>query len=163
MKFSLKQDFPYSLEKVLEARDKRWDNLDKFPELKNQQLLEEKTEDDILHQKRRLDFGTQVPSIVKTALPNGMLELIEDSQFNTQSKVHSFTVYPKGMEKKFMIKGKTNYVAVDDQSSRREYEIEIKVNVPVIGGTIESQVAKQYKNSIIKDHKKLMDFIKETS
>jgi len=58
MKYTVKHVFDYSLEEVLAARENRYKHLDKFPELQNVTLLEERREGDNIFQKRKVSLAS---------------------------------------------------------------------------------------------------------
>jgi hypothetical protein len=49
------------------------------------------------------------------------------------------------------ISGVTKYIGESETSSRREYEITVKVNMALIGGILESQIASSFRKGIERD------------
>jgi len=158
-KLNIQQEFDYPLDLLLRAREERYQRLDKFPELKNVRLvLEEKTED-VLKQVRHISIGESLPPVLSAVLP-GMDTLYEDSEFQLKENVHIFKITPGNKGDVFTINGRSRYLALDENRSRRDYDMEITSKTLFVGGGIEIAVAGIYRHQLEKDQTSIINFIK---
>jgi hypothetical protein len=162
-KIQLEQTFPYSLQAVLEAREKRWDDSETFSEISDQKQLDKKQEGDILISRRKLGLSNYLPAIVRKVLPASIMELNDDSSYNIKTNVNTFEIYPEKHKDKFLISGKSNYIGIDETSCKREFEIQVNVNLLLVGGPMEIQVADLYKKNLEKDYKKIINYLEKNS
>ena len=64
MKYTVTHKFNYSLFDLLRAREDRYKYLDKFPDLKNVTLLEERKEGKLIFQKRKVSLASSLPPVL---------------------------------------------------------------------------------------------------
>ncbi len=154
------QEFPVSLETLLRARQERYKHLDKFPELKNVKIVEERQEGNQLYQTRHISIGASIPPILTQILPKGSDTLVEESVFYLDTNIHKFKVVPAGgNDSLFLIEGESIYKSKDSNTSLREYKIKITSKVLFIGGAVEAAIAEIYSNSLKKDMESIKHFI----
>lgn len=154
------QEFNVPLNTLLEARIQRYKHLDKFPELKNVKIMEEKQDGDVLYQVRHISIAANIPPILVQILPKGADTLVEESLFYLNTNIHKFKVVPSGgNDQLFLIEGESIYEAKDDNSSQRKYKINITSKVLFIGGAVETAIAEIYSNSLKKDQESIKHFI----
>ncbi len=154
------QEFPVSLETLLRARQERYKHLDKFPELKNVKIVEERQEGNQLYQTRHISIGASIPPILTQILPKGSDTLVEESVFYLDTNIHKFKVVPAGgNDSLFLIEGESIYKSKDSNTSLREYKIKITSKVLFIGGAVEVAIAEIYSNSLKKDMESIKHFI----
>ncbi len=159
-KITVDQKFEYPLETLLKAREERYKHLDKFPELKNVTTVKEEREGDILKQTRHISIADSLPSVLTTLMPSGASTLVEDSEFNLASHLHTFRVVPGGnLDSLFTVTGVSHYYAEENGKSGRNYEIEVKSQTLFIGGIIENAIAELYAHNLEKDKSSILNFI----
>lgn len=159
MKYFISQKFDYPLSALLQARGDRYKYLDKFPELKNVTLLEERIDKNLIHQKRKIDLAKSMPPIVSDWLSDAAL--IEESIFDSDTNVHTFKLFPPEKEKVVTITGKSTYRALDESTSERSYEVDVKSMIFLVGGIIEAAIEEIHKQSLEKDKASILNFLKE--
>lgn len=157
--FKLVQEFPGSVDKVLAAREKRFDDLSKVDSVKGQEILERKTEGNIITTVRAFSLADKIPDAIKPMVPAGFLNLVETAKFDTSTRINRFEVTYTQNPDRLKISGETHYIHVDDTSSRREYNITVKVNIALIGGVLESQIASSFKKGIEKDFENIKELL----
>ncbi|MCE9501880.1 MAG: DUF2505 domain-containing protein [Leptospira sp.] len=157
MKYTVVQKFDVSLPELLRAREDRYKNLDKFPDLKNVSLLDEKKEGNKVFQKRKIDLGASLPQVLSVALNDP--SLIEESSFDLDSNTHIFKLFPPNNEKVVTITGKSLYREISPNSSERSYEVEVKSEVFLVGGLIEGAIEEIHKHSLEKDKNSINQFL----
>jgi hypothetical protein len=157
MKYSIKQSFEVSLEKLLQAREDRYKHLDQFPDLKDVILLEERKEGKNIFQKRKVDFGSKIPAVLATALNDPCL--MEESVFDTESHTHEFKMFPPGKESVVTIFGKSLYKSTGENSSERSYDVDIRSGVLFVSPLIEAAVEEIHKHSLEKDRQSIRKFL----
>jgi Protein of unknown function (DUF2505) len=159
MKYTVKQIFDYPLNELLAAREDRYKYLDKFPELKNITLLEERKEGNKIFQKRQVSLMSSIPVVLQALLKD--TALIEESIFDTSDNTHSFVFTPPGNAKIFTIKGHSTYKAVSEKLSERIYEVEVRSEIFLVSGAIETAIEGIHKHSLEKDKNSIMKFLAE--
>ena len=157
MKYKVTHKFNCPLSTLLLAREERYKHLDKFPDLKNVTLLEEKKEGNKIIQKRKVGLGGSLPSVLASLLDEAAL--LEESVFDTDKNTHEFTMAPPKNEKVVAIKGFSVYKSTGENSSERSYEIEVKSGVFLVGGLIEAAIEEIHKHSLEKDKNSILAFI----
>ncbi|MBX7058473.1 MAG: DUF2505 family protein [Leptospirales bacterium] len=159
-KISIQQDFPHALAMLLDAREERYKRLDKFPELKNVHIVSESRHGRILDQKREISIADSMPAVIATLLPAGADVLVEVSQFDEDSHVHTFTVTPGGANDHiFRIKGVSRYYESGAGESARSYDIEIHSDAFLVGPLIENAIADVYARNLERDRRSILNFI----
>jgi len=159
-KISIDQHFDYPLAVLLRAREERYRQLDKFPELKNVTTIKEEREGNILKQIRHISIADSMPVVLTTLLPAGSTVLVEDSEFNSESNVHTFRVVPGGnLDSIFTVTGVSKYYSIDDTHSGRNYEIEIRSQALFVSMLIEGAIADLYHRNLDKDQASILHFI----
>lgn len=157
---NLTQEFSVGLPALLRAREERYRHLDKFPELKNVTVAEEKREGDLLHQVRHISISASVPPVLAAILPPGADTLIETSDFHLGTNLHTFRVVPGGSgDPLFVIEGESTYRAKGDSQSERSYTIKIASGAFLVSGLVEAAIAEIYSHSLEKDYNSIQNFI----
>jgi hypothetical protein len=157
--FKLVQEFPGSVEKVLAARERRFEDLSKLDSVKGQEILDRKQEGSVITTKRAFSLADKIPDAIKPMVPAGFLNLEETARFDTATKVNRFEVIYVQNPDRLKISGITHYIGIDESKSRREYEITVKVNIALIGGVLENQIASSFKKGIERDFEIIEDLL----
>jgi len=157
MKYKVSHEFAVPLEKLLQAREDRYKHLDKFPDLKNVTLVEERKEGDLVFQKRKMSLEGSMPSVLTAALSDP--SLFEDSTFDTKSLTHTFKIAPPDKENVFRILGKSVYASSGENTSRRSYEVEVKSDLLFVAPLVEKAIEEIHKHSLEKDRKSISKFL----
>ena len=157
MKYTVSHKFEVPLAELLKAREERYNQLDKFPELKNVTLLEEKKEGKKVFQKRKVSLGSSLPAVVATLLEDP--SLIEESSFDLETNTHIFKLSPPNNEKIVTISGKSIYREVSPTTSERVYDVEVKSEVFLVSPLIEAAIEEIHKHSLEKDKNSINHFL----
>lgn len=157
MKYTVRHTFQYSLADVLEARENRYKHLDKFPELQNVTLLEEKREGNKIYQKRKVSLASSLPAVLQNVLKDA--SLLEDSVFDTTSNTHEFKLFPPDNEKVVKITGKSIYRSLSENECERVYDIEVKSEVFLVSALIEAAIEEIHKHSLEKDKNSILHYL----
>ncbi|EJO71814.1 MULTISPECIES: DUF2505 family protein [Leptospira] len=158
MKYKVVQQFPVPLQNLLKAREDRYKYLDKFPELKNVELIEEKKEGNLVYQKRKVKLAESMPKVLATLLSDP--SLLENSTFNLETNTHEFTLAPPGNENILKISGVSVYKELGPDKSERSYDVEVKSGVFLMGAAIEAVIEEVHKHSLEKDKNSISEFLK---
>jgi len=154
MKFKKEYVLNGPVDMIWEAREKRYENLDKFPELKNRQELDRKEKDGMLHVKSKLKLASKVPGALRRVMKDDSFDIIDNSEYNLETGEHKFT-YNSERAKFFKCKGYSKYTEFEengDKKTKRLLEFEVKVNVPVVGGLAEQFITDAIKKNLEKDN-----------
>ncbi|MCC6276145.1 MAG: DUF2505 family protein [Leptospiraceae bacterium] len=157
MKYTVSHKFEVPLAELLKAREDRYKQLDKFPELKNVTLLEEKKEGAKIFQKRKVSLGSSLPPVIATLLDDP--SLIEESSFDLDTNTHIFKLAPPNNDKIVTIKGTSVYREVTPTSSERVYDVEVKSEVFLVSPLIEAAIEEIHKHSLEKDRASINSFL----
>lgn len=154
------QEFNVPLETLLKARQERYKHLDKFPELKNVTIIEDRQEGNQLYQTRHISIAASMPPILTQVLPKGTETLVEESVFYLETNKHTFKVVPSGNnESLFLIQGESIYEGKTETTSVRKYKINITSKILFLGPAVEMAIAEIYSNSLKKDMESIQHFI----
>lgn len=157
--FKLVQAFPAHVDQVLAARERRFEDMSKLDSLKGQQILSQTQEGTVKITKRAFSLADKIPDAIKPMIPAGFLNLVETARFDTATKTNRFEVIYEQNPDRLRISGVTKYIDEGASSSRREYEITVKVNMALIGGMLESQIAGSFKKGIEKDYENIQGML----
>ena len=157
MKYIVTHKFEVPLAELLKAREERYNQLDKFPELKNVTLLEEKKDGSKVFQKRKVSLGSSLPPVIATLLDDP--SLIEESSFDLETNTHIFKLSPPNKEKIVTISGTSIYREVTPTSSERVYDVEVKSEVFLVSPLIEAAIEEIHKHSLEKDKNSINHFL----
>jgi len=157
MKYTVTHKFNYSLFDLLRAREDRYKYLDKFPDLKNVTLLEEKKEGNLIFQKRKVSLASSLPPVLVPLLDDA--SLLEESTFNTETNTHDFKISPPKNGNVVMITGHSVYRSTSDGFSERIYNVEVKSSVLFIGSLVEAAIEGIHKHSLEKDRVSIQKFL----
>lgn len=157
IKYTITQAFDYPLAQLLAAREDRYKYLDKFPDLKNVTLLEEKKEGDKIFQKRSVSLARSIPQVLQPVL--GDTGLYEESVFYISTNTHEFLFYPPNNKNVVTITGKSVYSELSESKSQRVYQCEVKSTVFMISGIIEAAIEEIHKHSLEKDKNSILNFL----
>ncbi|GAB4427634.1 MAG: hypothetical protein OHK0011_09620 [Turneriella sp.] len=157
--FKLRQSFAAHVDEVLAARERRFDDVSKQESLKKQELLERRHEGDFIVSRRAFSLADRIPDALKSMIPAGFLNLVETAKFDTKNRVNRFEVIYEQNPDRLRISGVTHYVHESDTSSRREYDITVKVNMALVGGILENQIASAFRKGIEKDYEVIKELL----
>ena len=157
--FNLTQQFSAGLESVLAAREKRYDDISKQDGLKGHELLDKKNEGGFIISRRSLSLADRIPDVVKAMIPAGLLNVTEEARFELATNINRFEVtYDKNPDK-LRISGVTRYIKESDKTCRREYNITVRVDIPLIGGMVETQIMNSFRKGIERDYEIISEIL----
>ena len=157
IKYTVTQTFEYPLSELLSAREDRYKYLDKFPDLQNVTLLEERKEGTKIFQKRKVSLAKSLPQVLQTLLSD--TALIEESVFYTDLNTHEFVFFPPDNKNIVTINGKSTYSSISEKQSQRIYNCEVKSGVFLVSGVIEAAIEEIHKHSLEKDKNSILNFL----
>jgi hypothetical protein len=157
--FTLVQVFPAHIDKVLAARERRFEDMSKLESIKGQEILDRHQEGNVVVTKRAFSLADKIPDAIKPMVPAGFLNLVETARFDVEDKINRFEVSYEQNPERLRISGITKYIDESPSSSRREYEITVKVNIALIGGVLENQIAGSFKKGIEKDYENIKSLL----
>ena len=150
---SFSQDFDCPLEFLLELRQERYKNPERYPELKDIQIISEKQEGAKIYQEKHISLSAKLPEGIAAFWPSSLEKLSEKSTFDTEQQIHEFEVFPEGQGDSpfFHMKGKSEYKTLGPTRCQRKYEIEVESKAFLIGGLVENLIADIYVKNLEKD------------
>ncbi|MBV6492145.1 MAG: hypothetical protein LDLANPLL_00136 [Turneriella sp.] len=157
MRYELRQEFPYPLDTVLQARNQRFEYIERQPGLNSQELLSIEEKGPLIITRRRLRFGSTIPDIVKKMVPEKMLEMVDTNVFNTETYLSKFTMESEYIPDKIKITAVCPYTVVTPVSSVREYTVMVDVKVPIVANSIAKAIASSHREALVKDHEILLE------
>ena len=158
---SLSQDFDCPLELLLKLRQERYQNPERYPELKNIRVISEEREGTKLHQVRQISLSASLPESVSAFWPSSLEKFSEKSIFDTEKQTHDFEVSPADQNSLhfFHIKGRSQYKTLGTMQCQRQYEVEVTSKAFLIGGLIETFLADLYTKNLEKDRQNILKAI----
>ena len=159
--------FDAPIDMIWEAREKRFENPDQFPELQKHEEIERVEEGHIIRSKRKLELASNVPGALRKVLSDDMLQCIDDSEYNMEEGTHKWNVKPTFKTDVFKCTGFSRYTEIkedDEVQTRREIMLEVKVKIPFVGKLAEQFILDAYKKNLDKDNKtikKMIEIMKE--
>lgn len=122
--------------------DKFFERLNPKIQIKAREVLERKESGDELYRKIKNTPSLEPPAIVKKVIGDD-LSYIEESWFNRKTKAYRFKVSSPAAGKRFDFNGTIAVVPLGESRCRRDLNATIKIDVMLVGGQIENQIAKQ--------------------
>lgn len=139
---------------VWEAREKRFENPDKFPEIQKHDELERREEGRKLFTKRRMELASKVPRPLRRFMKEEMLNMIDHSEYDMETGEHRWKYVPEAGSDFFSCKGYSKYTEFEEggeKKTRRKLEVEVKVTVPILGNIAEQFILDIIKKNLKKD------------
>jgi|WetSurMetagenome_2_1015567.scaffolds.fasta_scaffold419752_2 hypothetical protein len=162
MKFKSEYIFDGPIDMVWEAREKRFQNPERFPELQKHQEIERREEGKKIFSKRLIELTANIPKPLQRILSPEMLKCVDESEYDMDTNVHKWTVRPNFKAKVFTCIGYSKYDEFEEGGSKktkRHLELEVKVDIPLLGNMAESVVLEAYKKSLEKDNRTIAKMI----
>lgn len=152
-----------TFKQVWDAREKRFEHPEKFPEMKHQKVIEKREEGNKLFQKREIELSASIPKALQRVLSEEMMKCIDDSVYDLETGIHTWSVKSMTKNSIFKCTGYSKYTEFEtggETKTRRLLEIEVKVNLPVIGSLAEQVIMEAYKKSLMKDNESIAEMVK---
>lgn len=162
MKFKAEYVFNGPINMVWEAREKRFHTPDLFPELQKHQEIERREEGKKIFSKRLIEISSSIPKPLQKILSPDMLNCTDESVFDMETNVHTWNVVPNLKTKVFKCVGYSKYTEFDDggeKKTRRELELTVTVDIPLLGKMAEQVILDGYKKNLEKDNQTLTKMI----
>lgn len=162
MKFKAKYTFDGPIDMVWEAREKRFQNPEQFPELEKHVEIERKEEGSKIFSKREIELSASVPKALQKILSPEMLKCIDSSEYDMEAGTHTWVITPSFKTKVFKCTGYSKYTEFEDGDNKktlREIELDVKVNIPVLGSMAEQVILDGYKKNLMKDNDSISKMI----
>lgn len=156
MKYKGSHVFDAPLEFVEQAREKRFERPDVFPELKSRQEIEHIEEGNILKSKRTMELAASVPPALRKILSPDMLRCVDESVYDRSTGVHTWNVIPQFKTDLFRCFGRSQYKEFkegDKVKTKRDLELSVEVKIPMLGKLAEQVILDGYKKNYEKDLK----------
>lgn len=154
MKFKLDIVLDGPIDLVWEARERRFENPEKFPELTKHQELNKRKDGSKLYVKSRIELASKVPDALKKILKPEMLNMIDDSVYDLDAGTHTWTYTPEAKSPFFSAKGRSQYTEFEEggkKKTRRRMEQDVTVSIPLIGKLAEQFIIDQIRKNVDKD------------
>ncbi|HOX28263.1 MAG TPA: DUF2505 family protein [bacterium] len=162
MKFKAQYTFDGPIDMVWEAREKRFENPDQFPEMQKHQEIERREEGKKIFSKRLIELSASIPGALQKVLSPEMLKCVDDSVYDMENNVHSWTIKPNFKTKVFTCVGYSKYNEFDEggqKKTKRELELTVTVDIPFVGKMAEQVIMDAYKKNLEKDNETISKMI----
>jgi len=169
MKFKAKLTFDGTTDMVWEAREKRFENPEKFPELQKHEELERREEGSKIYSKRKIELAASIPKPLRRVLSPDMMKCIDESVYDLEAGTHKWDITPTFKTRAFKCTGFSKYTEFEEGGEKktlREIELEVKVNIPVLGAMAEQVILEGYKKNLDRDNEsiaKMLEIMKQES
>jgi hypothetical protein len=162
MKFKGEYIFNGPIGMVWEAREKRFENPEQFPELQKHQEIERREEGKKIFSKRLIEISSSVPKPLQKILSPEMFNCTDESVYDMESNVHTWNVVPNFKTKVFRCTGYSKYVEFDEngeKKTRRFIELTVTVDIPLLGRMAEQVILDGYKKNLDRDNQTISKMI----
>ena len=162
MKFKANYVFNGPIDMIWEAREKRFENPKKFPELQKHVELERKVEGNKIFSKRQIELSASIPKALQRVLSPDMMKCTDSSEYDMDAGTHKWVITPNFKTKVFTCTGYSKYKEYEEggeKKTKREIELEVKVNIPVLGSMAEQVILEGYKKNLLKDNDSIAKMI----
>ena len=163
MKKTIVQYFNAPLDVVLKAREARWDEKEKIPDLKSAEEVERREDDSVIYIERESSASSFIPPRFRKYVSPDMLKWREHSTWHKARNFHEWRVTPEHYANVIEVHGSTKYEQLEDKGAprtRRTLEMNFKVKVPLLGPIAETMVFEAFKKNFEKDHEAIAGRIK---
>lgn len=163
MKMKAEYIFDGPTDMVWEAREKRFENPEKFPELQKHVELDRKEEGDKIYSKREIELASSVPKALQAVLKPDMLKCVDNSVYDLKEGTHKWDIKPKFKTSAFTCTGWSKYTDFEEngeKKTKREIVLEVKVKMPVVGKMAEQFILDAYKKNLKKDNDTIQKMIR---
>jgi hypothetical protein len=154
MKKTIVQEFDAPLKIVLSAREGRWLEKDKIPDLKSADEILRREDDKVIFIERESSASSHIPERLRKYVSPEMLKWTEHSTWHKDTNLHEWRVTPANYGGFLDARGKTRYEEIatgNRPRSRRTLEITLNVKVPVLGSIAENMIFVAFKKNFDKD------------
>ncbi|MFH1539315.1 MAG: DUF2505 domain-containing protein [bacterium] len=148
MKFKVEQEFDAPLEKVIKAREERYNLL---PDLKKPDIIERKETGNQVHTKRKFKASGALPKSMKKFVPMDSMEFVDHSTWDGDSNEHRWKQVSVKFAKQIRWEGVTRYEGAGGKT-KRVMTGEIKVKIPFVGDQLEKMMVSGFKKNFEKDY-----------
>lgn len=148
MKFKVEQEFDAPLEKVIRAREERYDLL---PDLKKPDIIERKETGNQVHTRRKFKVSGALPKSMKKFIPMDSMEFIDHSTWDGDRNEHRWKQVSVKFAKQIRWEGITKYEEAGGKT-KRVMAGEIKVKIPFVGDQLEKMMVSGFRKNFQKDY-----------
>jgi hypothetical protein len=153
LRFRKERFFQYPVDKVTELfLDGAGYDLQELDNVKGWKVLKEEDNGDVRVGTKEWCAHGQIPKALQHIISPKMLTWLEHSKWDRKNRVYSFDIEPYYLRKQISCRGKTTYFDAGNGRSGRTFEIELKVDIPILGGMFESFVSGYLKTSEEQDY-----------
>jgi hypothetical protein len=164
MKKRIVQYFDAPLELVLKSRQKRWDELEKIPDLRKAEELVRRDNGDTIYIERESSASSHVPENFRKYISPDMLKWKEMSTWHKSTNIHEWRVVPTHYERFLDVRGRTIYEEIeagDGIQTRRTLDMNLKVRLPVLGALAEAAIFEAFSKNFQKDYEAIRERVLE--
>ena len=157
------QKFDYSLESVLKLREYRYKNPKDYKGIAKVSIESETKEGTKTHFIRKIKISN-LPDFIPKNISSQLTFILEESTFDNANNTHTLELKPaEKLSKFFSLKSSSSYISLDENTCKRNYEVEIESKVFLLSSVIETAIAEYYTKSIEEDYKTLNKTLSESS
>ncbi len=151
-------------DKVWIAREKRFEDPKKFPELKKIKIISREENGDTIKMKREIELVGDIPKVLEKSIKTDMLKCEEESIYDLKKNTHTWVITSKAYKKLFEGYGTSIYTEFKDKDgkvkTKRTLEFTLKVKVPILGDIAEKFLMSIYEKSLEKDGESIKKMLK---
>jgi hypothetical protein len=149
VRFTLDQTLPAGIADVLDAfTDPGFlELLADLPKVGSPELLDQRRDGDLVHQRVRYRFSGELSPAVRRVLDVNRLTWVDERTYDLAAGTATFHVIPDHYEGKLRCEGSERFLEVDDRHTTRHVEADLSVRWPIVGGTVERAIV-----SGLRDH-----------
>ena len=152
MRFTLDQTLPAGVADVLDAfTDPGFlALLADLPKVGSPELLGQRREGDLVHQRVRYRFTGDLAPAVRRVLDPERLTFVDDRTYDLAAATASFRIVPDHYEGRLRCEGHERFTPLDAaaEATVRHVESDLKVRWPIVGGVVERAIVSGLKEHL---------------
>lgn len=155
MKFKKEYIFDGPIDMVWEAREKRFENPEQFPEMQKPQEIERREVGKKIFSKRLVELSASIPKPLQRILSPDMLKCVDESEYDMETNIHKWVISPNFKTKVFTATGYSKYDEFEEggnKKTKRYLELDVRVDIPFLGKMAEQVILDAYKKNLEKDN-----------
>ena len=160
MKFTeFSHTFDYSLEKVLEGREARYENREWWPEIIGSEIISEEEFEGAIKKVRSIKLENKLPT--NKLFKDSHYTATEVSKYDTNNAEYSIESTLNSHEKLLLFLEKSIYTRLNNDQDKciRTITLQVNVKVPLIGIVAEQAISSEFKKLSDKDRDTINQYL----
>ena len=162
MKYKVHHIIEAPIEDLIELTQDREDRDPKvYPNVTSTKLLSEERKGNVLRTKLETCANGDIPPKLRKLIKPKMLSWIEYGEFDFDKSEYRYNVKTFYFTNVFKMQGRVQWTKLEDNKTARDMEVEIKINIPVLGAMAEKKISQTQIENLDLDPERMPKEVKE--